>query len=154
MFMNEDELLEKYSKLVYKVAHTYCKNTELFDDCTQEGFLALINAARTFDESRGTQFTTYATTCVRNQILGFLNGERKNTCIEIPEDTVSPEEDIDAKVTCDMLLNRLSEKSRDIVEMHYLKGYSMAEIAEVYGCTPQRICTIIQKALNKMRTGC
>ena len=44
------------------------------DDLTSAGFTALVQAARSFDESRGVPFTRYAATRIRGAILDELRG--------------------------------------------------------------------------------
>lgn len=46
-----------------------------YDDYVQEGFIGLMKACETFDDSKGFKFSTYASTCIRNSILMYL---RKN----------------------------------------------------------------------------
>lgn len=68
--MNEEKLATDNLKLVY---HVIFKTFPIppgvldFDDMVQEGCIALVNAARTYDGS--TKFSTYAVKCIRNHFI-------------------------------------------------------------------------------------
>jgi len=53
-----------------------------FDDMNQEGRIGLIKAAKKFDPARGFQFSTYATTAIRGEILRALGN--RSRMIRIP----------------------------------------------------------------------
>lgn len=47
-----------------------------YDDYAQEGFIGLMKACETFDDSKGSKFSAYASICIRNSIIMYL---RKNS---------------------------------------------------------------------------
>jgi RNA polymerase sigma factor (sigma-70 family) len=68
---------------VEKVVRGYVKPSAAnYEDCVQEGFIALLEAARTFDESRGFKFLTYATPAIHQRLQRFL---RRSTTIHQPD---------------------------------------------------------------------
>lgn len=70
--MNKDELWEKFKGMVYSIAHKY-RNYAEFDDLVQEGYLGLSYASDTYDDSKGTKFSTHAYNNIRYSILNYLN---------------------------------------------------------------------------------
>ena len=48
----------------------------IYDGCYEMGLIALINAGRTFDETKGYQFNTYAVNCIKNEILKYIQLEK------------------------------------------------------------------------------
>ena len=49
-----------------------------YDDYFGAGQIGLINAAKTFDESKGIKFSTYAGKCIKYEILAQINYENRN----------------------------------------------------------------------------
>ena len=71
-------LLKRYSREIFdKAGSLYCHRQER-DDLYQEGMIALLRAALTFDADRGASFRTYALTCVGNRFrdLGRSHPQR------------------------------------------------------------------------------
>jgi RNA polymerase sigma factor (sigma-70 family) len=67
------DLVLSQSGLVRRLALSFAKEAahlEL-DDLIQEGYLAVIDAARCFDQARGFLFSTYAGDCVRRRLSRF-----------------------------------------------------------------------------------
>lgn len=58
------------------------RRSEHFEDLVQEGMLALVEAARTFDEARGVKFLTYATPAIHQRVQRFL---RRAPTIHAPD---------------------------------------------------------------------
>ena len=48
----------------------------IYDGCYEIGIIALINASRTFDKTKGYQFNTYAVNCIKNEISKYIRLER------------------------------------------------------------------------------
>lgn len=48
----------------------------IYDGCYEMGLIALINAGRTFDETKGYQFNTYAVNCIKNEISKYIRSEK------------------------------------------------------------------------------
>ena len=48
----------------------------IYDGCYEIGLIALINAGRTFDETKGYQFNTYAVNCIKNEISKYIRSEK------------------------------------------------------------------------------
>lgn len=48
----------------------------IYDSCYEIGLIALINAGRTFDETKGYQFNTYAVNCIKNEISKYIRSEK------------------------------------------------------------------------------
>ena len=68
-------LVEKNSALVYKIAHSFGGRGCEFDDLVQIGSIGLLKAIRSFDESRGFAFSTYAVPLIVGEIRRFLRDD-------------------------------------------------------------------------------
>lgn len=72
--MYNDEVLEKYDKLVYKMANKYFTPNPRFsfEDLVSQGQIAAINAANSFDPSRDVSFTTFVYNAINNEVKKFV----------------------------------------------------------------------------------
>lgn len=78
---NEDKIFEKNESLVHSLLQNCFKNDTKnlnYEDLRQEGYIGLIKAIRTFDESKGVKFGYYATICIRNEIREYIMRNRYN----------------------------------------------------------------------------
>lgn len=77
-----EEKFKANEKLVWDVIHKM--NCEPNEDLYQIGSIGLINAIKQFDESKGFKFSTYASTCIRNEILRSFRGKKVSTVTLTP----------------------------------------------------------------------
>lgn len=125
--------------------------------------MALYRAVKSYDESRGASFTTYAVACISNALVNFV--KRYNTlCVpfgkteEINDDI--PESDTtDGIVFSNNLSNmlyvmkgfaNLSENERNVLVMK-LGGFKNKEISEKTGKTPKSVDNTLFRARKKLR---
>ena len=61
-----DDLIKSYERLVWKTVMDFTRNGKHVDkdDLAQEGFIALIEANKSFSVEMNTRFTTYAYHCI------------------------------------------------------------------------------------------
>lgn len=72
--LNAEQIIEKNKGLVYKSLKNYKLCTkEMKEDLTQEGFMALLRAYDTFDETKGVKFSSYAMRCIINAMHSYYN---------------------------------------------------------------------------------
>ena len=76
----QQEWVLQNTGLVYYIVNRYNNYSWQREDLEQIGMLGLCKAAITFDESKGSKFSTYASRCIDNEILMYLrkNKRRKN----------------------------------------------------------------------------
>ncbi len=73
----EDKQIAQLLPMVHKIAHqviTYLKPPLSFEDLVSAGTVGLVKAARDFDPSHQTEFTTYAYIRIKGAILDELRG--------------------------------------------------------------------------------
>lgn len=68
-------LIEKNSGLIWGIVHRYCGRGVELDDLYQLGCLGFLKAVRGFDETFGTQFSTYAVPKISGEIRRFLRDD-------------------------------------------------------------------------------
>lgn len=72
-------IIKQYERLVHKLARKYSftATSHTHEDLTQEGFIGLLQAIRTFDPNRGARFMTWAYYHVRGTITACGRYDRK-----------------------------------------------------------------------------
>ena len=103
--------------ILQKYEHVHMGNPE-YDDYFQEGCIGLILAATRFDESRGFQFSTYASSMIRGQIQRYRRD--KGNIIKIPRD----------KYNMLMKVIQLTTQGMTIDDIVDMTGYSREDIHE------------------------
>lgn len=70
-----ETLIEENSGLIWSIVRRYCGRGVELDDLYQLGCLGFVKAVRGFDESFGTQFSTYAVPKISGEIRRFLRDD-------------------------------------------------------------------------------
>jgi RNA polymerase sigma factor (sigma-70 family) len=78
----QDEVIRDYEKLVYFVAHKFKRYGLPFDDMVQIGFIALLRARDTFDQTKGVAFVSHAAACIKYAILKDMGNHSRT--IRVP----------------------------------------------------------------------
>jgi RNA polymerase sigma-B factor len=67
-----DAIIERHETLVRSLAHKFARPGVQVEDLAQSAWVALIRALDRFDPSHGTQFSTYAVTCMVGEIKRYF----------------------------------------------------------------------------------
>ncbi|MBR5428867.1 MAG: RNA polymerase sigma factor [Clostridia bacterium] len=113
-------------QLLYRVSKTLLKRDEDCADAVQEAILKAWSALPTLREER--YFTTWLTRILINECYAILRRNERITDIEAIPETAAPERSFSSLYEA---LTALPEKTRVAVELHYIEGYSVAEVAEI-----------------------
>jgi len=81
---NEEQLVEKYRPLVYKIVHKFSFSPDQFDDLVQEGTKGLLLAIRRFDLTREYRFSTYAWQTIQGEIQRYFRD--RTWAVNVPRD--------------------------------------------------------------------
>ncbi len=173
-----NQLVENYASLIRGICRRFYLVGGTSDDLYQEGMIGLLEAAKHFDESKGTigddTFRKFATTCIKRQILDAIKhaNTKKNQPLnnsvpmvrkndedeefEIAELGVSadPEELFITKEKQEERIKLLSERLslyEQQVLGYYLEGMNTKNIAKVLGKTPRSITNTIQRIKSKVK---
>jgi len=71
-----EQLIERHTDLVEKVARGFIASGEPLEDLVQEGYLGLIKGVDSFDVTRDVKFTTYATHIISGEIRHYLRDRK------------------------------------------------------------------------------
>lgn len=151
-----DRLVEDNIRLVYYVYEKKLNKTHLTidykDDLISEGMLGLVKAAGSYSPERSAKFATYATQCIRNQMLMFIrklnkfagkevslyapignDGEGNELCLaDVLEDKKSPQDMHLAAIEFNEFVEKQKPLDQKLLKASVV-GYRQREIAEMYG---------------------
>lgn len=164
--MDRQKLIEDNLKLVYKIANKYrylCCNTIDFDDLVSLGYIGLIKAAQSFDETKNFKFSTLAFICIKNSILReFVNKQyRINESNTVSMNTIFDDnietqtmikdynsekefEDVENKIFINQIYNKCNNTEKKILKL-LIDGYSISKISRTLHFHQDTVKSIIQK---------
>ena len=158
------------------VSNKFKSYSHIWDDLFSVGKIGLVKAATTFDHEKGIKFSTYAATCITNEIGMFLRKQGKyewelsldepfdeegklllGDTIEDPKsdfytEIESEDENLDnLKKIIEFVLNNLDGKKRQIM-LYFIAGVKQQEIghkSELSQSYVSRIETKVIKSIKK-----
>lgn len=169
-------LIEHNLRLVAHIVKKYYNVRADSDDLVSIGTIGLIKAVDSYDTSKSTKLSSYASRCIENEILMYLRSRRKNALDISLDETIDSDKDGNALTLIDILadetdiseqtavklnserasdyLKRLPERERNIITMRYgLDGeepLTQKEIAEHLGISRSYVSRIEKKAVNAL----
>lgn len=81
-----DILVKRNLRFVISVAKQYSHSSEMLGELIAQGNIGLIDAAKTFDPSRGFKFISYAVWHIRKEILSYFNDY--NRLVRLPTNVI------------------------------------------------------------------
>ena len=155
---------ERFQKNCSLVGYVYQKEFAMYEsyaaDLIQEGNLALWKACKTYDESRGTTFSTFAYAVIRNAMRvyktrviekhsGILSLDSpagsENSEVTL-KDILYAAEDNSAKYLIEVCLAKTPAKDQLILK-RLMQGYTQEEIAHTYHMAQ----STVSKCLNRFK---
>lgn len=151
--------------LVHYIVHKHFPQYTANQDVIQNGYVGLIKAVDSFDESTGNTFSTYAARCIFNEIAMGLrrqnkyardislntvlaNSDRRDDPLTI-EDILAYEDDY-TSMYIQEFVRCLDE--REITVLKYLMdGKTQAYVSNRLGMTRSNICRIVKVMRSKWK---
>lgn len=164
----EEELANRYHRLVRACARPYFLAGGEDEDLLQEGTLGLIKAIREFDPGRDTSFFTFAETCIRHRLFSVLKSASsgKHTPLNqavplqpsffdenLPLAQVDPEFLVIDREKAAALLSGARAQLSDFegkILGYYLDGLTCREIAQTVGKSPKSVENAVQRIRRKI----
>ncbi len=160
-------LIERYSNIVLQKANSFNNLNGLeSEDLYQEGMMGFVSAVYSFDESRGVQFSTYASTLSlrrmittlrksnnlsNNPLTSYISLDENN---DLLSETPSPEEIIIFNEELSEIMNyledNLSKMEKKVLKL-ILLGVSHSEISEIIDCNKKSVDNALQRIRKKIR---
>lgn len=163
---NITDLFERYTSLVKYVLSRYSVSSRYYEDVLQEGNLALLDAVRSFDETKGIAFETYAFICVSRRVHRAISTfqakkhQLLSTALPLEEESfvhqvaLSPEQILLEKESIHRLWNNintlLSPLERKVLCL-YLQGESYKAIANILQVKVKTVENALLRVRQKLR---
>ena len=172
--------MEEYEKLIIEneaLVYHILKQMHLYsqlEDYYDVGMIGLCKAAKTFNNSKGSKFSTYACICIRNTILMDIRDQKRqcdyySISLQTPvggekdeillEDTISDYElelDIlnkEEKMALIESVRKLNDDDRQMIDLYFWKEMTQQEISRYLKMSQANVSRRIQRALNNLRKG-
>ena len=161
-------LVEKYKRMVYRLAMQITKNHADADDVMQETFIKVYRSIRTFRKDAA--FETWLYRIAVNEALNFVKRrerQRESTLetaseaeyeamtryrAQIANDPHIHAEKAELRHHVTEAVNNLSLKHRTVVILHEFEGLTHAEIASILNCSEGTVRSRLHYARKKLRT--
>lgn len=175
MLNDEDKqklLIINNLRLVIFIAKKFAND----EDLVSVGTIGLIKAANTFDADKGAKFSTYASSCITNEILMYLRKNKKHVYTISFEEVVAQTPDGSTLTLNDVLfidevgyqriekeqeianlkklLGELPKRQKDILCMLFgidYKKCTQKEVAGILGISQSYVSRIEKSALAKLK---
>lgn len=170
----EGELVKRYAQLAEGISRSYRLVGGDGDDLKQIALIALLEAVRSYDPTRGAEFATYASACMRNRVLDAVRSAAagKNAVLndslriddesareggvaisDIVSPELSPEQQYIAKEAEEAFFEALGEVlgERDLTVIRlYLACVPYKEISARLGISAKKVDNTIYNAKKKI----
>lgn len=174
----KDELIRHNMRLVVHIVKKYTNYGDN-DELISVGSIGLIKAVNSFHDGKGTQFATYASRCIENEILMVIRAGKKYKNTKSLYEPVSYDKDgnevtlidligqedesviskVESRIVQEKLLSVakkvLDEREYEIIMLRYGinedKAYTQNEVAKKYDISRSYVSRIEKKALFKLK---
>ena len=139
------------------------------EDLLQEAFVALLSAIGSYEDHKGSSFSTYAITCINNRLSDAVKAAYRkknrvlNEAVSLTDESdsieivayESPEEMAMHREKYEELMTRirgeLTDKERSVLLM-WIDGYDYSEIGEHLGMSAKAVGNALQRARSKLKS--
>lgn len=151
---NQDSLYLDYKDKITAYVRSRIENKYDVEDIVSTVFLKIYQKIDSFDESKAS-LSTWIYTITRNTVIDYFREIKTHIEFldEIEADTLSDDSLVDNELLEDLAdaLETLSERERDLIILHYYKGYTLKRISEMMDMSYINAKLIHTKALSMLR---
>jgi RNA polymerase sigma factor (sigma-70 family) len=160
---SEASILKRHERMIRYIAIPFAgRGGASLDDLTQEGAIALLDAARKWDGTLGVTLATYAWKFVFGAMVKYTSREVAEPgvqddaflSIELEADAPLPEETLETSECVAIAARELSfldEKQRRVLRMRFADELDVRTIAEKLGTSKSEVDRIYHGAIDKLR---
>lgn len=144
--LNDEELIKKYSKTVYKIAYSITSNQSDAEDVFQNVFLSYIKKRPAFNDENHEKawFIRVSVNCAKNYVK-----QAWNKYTEGLDERIEAKENETADL--DFALKQLSPQNRTIIYLYYYERYKTDEIAKMLNMKPSAVRTALSRSREKLK---
>jgi len=148
-------LFRQHAEFLYAYGMKFARDEDLVKDTIQELFITIYEKRNSLSEPE--YMRAYLCSGLRNRLINAL---KKDLMISIDDvdysftlyidDESADEEEKQYKKIQD-LLNKLTNRQREVVYLKYFKGLSNEEIAYTLGINKQSVANLLSEAIRQMK---
>jgi RNA polymerase sigma-70 factor (ECF subfamily) len=149
-----DEVLERYSAMVYRLAFARVKNVHDANDITQEVFLKYVQSGKEFTEEEHRRAWLIRVTLNASKTFFFSAWNRHRAGEELPDDEGAPDkelESVDTKSAVMDAVRKLPQKYRTVIHLFYYEDLSIIKICELTGQSENTVKSQLHRARNMLK---
>lgn len=143
-----EELLERYSSMVFRLAFSKTKNKNDAEDITQEVFLKYMKSNKQFNDEEHRKAWLLKVTINESKTLLMSAWFRRTTKMEDADDIVT---ELNEKSEVYYAVLKLPAKYRQIVHLFYYEDMSIESISEITGIKASTIKSQLHRARLMMK---
>ena len=142
-----EEIANKYIDTVYRLSFARTKSQQYAEDITQDVFLKLISSGKTFRSEEHLKAWLLRVTINLTKDLFSSSWYKKPDALD--ENICAPTE----KDTADLkdALDKLPQKYRTVIHLHYYEGYRIEEIADITRATQGTVKSQLHRARQMLK---
>ena len=142
--------------LAWKKAKITPKSVDI-DELKSAAYLGLTQAAISFDPNFGVEFATHAIPRIKGAMGDYLRelqwGPKSMQSLDLPigEETLGDtviQKNQSHEIT---ILDGLEDRSKEIVSMYYIEGFTLKEIGSKIGVKESRVSQLLSETRNRLQ---
>lgn len=145
--LSDEEIIRKYSSVVYKIAYSITSNTDDAEDVFQTVFMKYIKRHPKFNDEMHQKawFIRVAINTAKTYVTQAWNKNTVQLCENIEYET-------NEKIDLDFAIKTLTPKARTIIYLFYYEGYKTDEIASLLKMKPNAVRTALSRSRKELKT--
>lgn len=152
--MNEEEIVQTYADMVYKIAYRYMGNPTDAEDVFSETFLAYFRRARTFDEEehRKAWFIRVTINCAKGLLKKRPSWAELDPERDSDEMAYAPSTDLETLLDLRQAVEALKPLYREVICLYYLEELSISQIAQILGRSESAVKVQLARGRAALKT--
>lgn len=143
-----DEIIEKYTKMIYRIAYIYLKSKVDAEDIVQDVFEKYVKHNKSFkDENHRKNWILQVTV---HLCINLKKSAWKRKVVPLVDDTLVLDTEEQYKILDE--LDSLSEKYRMVVQLFYFEDLSVEDISKALKISESNVKTRLNRARNELKT--
>lgn len=145
MIQSEEDLVKENYGLAISIAKKFYKKNSLyaFEDLVQISLMAMIKAHRQYNSDKSV-FSTFATYCMRNDLIKFVKKNRTDLNVDLVNSAIEDEASMDEIVPTNLNNNEAG------VLFYKRAGYKDVEIRRILDLTPTQLKNVTKSCFDKI----
>ena len=150
--MDKNQIYEEYHTKVLRYINSQVNDYYLAEDLCSDVFVKVYEKLDTFDDKKAS-ISTWVFTITRNRLIDYYR--TRKVMVEIPETLTYDDDysDIDDEMLEKLAeaLDKVDERSKKLIIMHYYEGKTLKEVAELMDISYPYAKILHKKALFNLK---